>query len=107
MKTLKFAPNLVPLILSGEKTKTWRLYDDKDLQNGDELIFINKETGEEFAKVKITSLVTKTLDQVTSDDYDGHERYSSQDEMLDTFRKFYGDKVSLDTEVKILNFERV
>lgn len=105
MKTLKFAPNLVSLILSGAKTKTWRLFDDKDLQVGDDLVFINKETGEEFAKARVTSLATKTLTQVTSEDYDGHDHYSSQEEMLDNFRKFYGDKVGLDTEVKILKFE--
>jgi len=31
MKKLKFEPNLVPKILSGEKTSIWRLFDDKDL----------------------------------------------------------------------------
>ena len=46
MKTLKFASHLVQKILSGEKTSTWRLFDDKDLQVGDGLIFVNKDTGE-------------------------------------------------------------
>jgi hypothetical protein len=31
MKTLKFYDNLIPLILSGEKTSTWRIFDDKNL----------------------------------------------------------------------------
>jgi hypothetical protein len=35
MKTLKFRDYLVPLILSGSKTATWRLFDDKDLAKGD------------------------------------------------------------------------
>jgi hypothetical protein len=57
MKTLKFAANLVPLILSGEKTSTWRLFDDKDLQVGDELEFINKNTNTTFASAN-SSLAT-------------------------------------------------
>jgi len=36
MKSLKFSAELVPLILSGEKTMTWRFWDDKDLDSGDE-----------------------------------------------------------------------
>jgi len=31
MKTLKFREKLSKLILSGKKTTTWRLFDDKDL----------------------------------------------------------------------------
>ncbi|MHB8831428.1 MAG: ASCH domain-containing protein [Patescibacteria group bacterium] len=107
MKTLKFAPDLVSLVLSGEKKMTWRLFDDKDLQEGDELSLINKETGEEFAKARISSLTVKTLAQVTPEDYDGHEKYSSQEDMLVAFKKFYGDKVGLGTEVKILRFELI
>lgn len=34
-KTLKFTPELSAKILSGEKTSTWRLFDDKNLQKGD------------------------------------------------------------------------
>jgi hypothetical protein len=45
MKTLKFTTELCEQILCGVKTATWRLFDDKDLPVGDELQFINKETG--------------------------------------------------------------
>ena len=76
MKTLKFAPNLIEKILSGEKTSTWRLFDDKDLQVGDELIFINKETLKEFGTAKITSLKVKTLGSLTDADWVGHEKNS-------------------------------
>jgi len=37
MKTVKFRDYLVPLVLSGGKTSTWRLFDDKDLSVGDEI----------------------------------------------------------------------
>jgi hypothetical protein len=43
-------PNLVPKVLTGEKTSTWRLFDDKNLTAGDDFLMINKKTGEKFAK---------------------------------------------------------
>lgn len=61
MKTLKFDQSLVPLVLSGEKNSTWRLFDDKDLITGDDLILMNKQTGEEFAKAKIVWVSLKQL----------------------------------------------
>lgn len=92
MKTLKFAPHLVPLIISGEKTTTWRLFDDKDIQEGDDLTFINKETEENFGTAIITNLYKKTLGTLTSDDWIGHEKFAPE-EMYTTYRKYYGDKV--------------
>lgn len=105
MKTLKFAPHLVEQILSGEKTSTWRLFDDKDLQESDELIFINKETGEQFGTATITSLKRKALGSLVDNDWVGHERYASDEEMYASYRKYYGDKVDEHSEVKILTFD--
>lgn len=104
MKTLKFTPQLVDKILSGEKTSTWRLFDDKDLTVGDKLIFINKETLKEFGEAVITSLKIKTLITLTDDDWIGHEKFSSEEEMYESYKKYYGDKVNKDSEVKILTF---
>ncbi len=105
MKPLKFAPHLVEKITSGEKTSTWRLFDDKNLKVRDELIFINKDTNEEFGTAIITGLKIKTLGTVTDDDFAIHERYSSDEEMYSNFRKYYGDKVNENTEVKIIAFD--
>jgi len=105
MKTLKFAPHLVEKILKGEKTTTWRLFDDKDLQKGDELTFINKVTGEEFGTAVVISLYSKTLGTLEDLDWEGHERFGSEEEMYSTYRKYYGDDASPDSEVKILTFD--
>ncbi|MBU6427293.1 DUF3977 family protein [Patescibacteria group bacterium] len=104
-KTLKFTPELSAKILSGDKTSTWRLFDDKDLQKGDRLIFINKGTGEQFGHAIITSLNIKTLGTLTDGDWIGHERFPSEAEMYAAYRKYYGDKVSKDSEVKIISFD--
>jgi hypothetical protein len=78
VKTLKFVPELVTLILKGEKTTTWRLFDDKNLQTADELSFINKETGEEFGTGKVTWVSIRTLGTLTDEDWMGHEKFPSE-----------------------------
>ncbi len=105
MKTLKFTPELVKKILSGEKISTWRLFDDKDLQIEDELEFINKETLETFGYAKITSLKIKTLGTLVDEDWVGHEKFFSEEEMYDAYKKYYGDKVNKDSELKIIAFD--
>lgn len=80
MKTLKFAPDLVPLILNGSKTSTWKLFDDKDLTEGDELSLVNKESGEEFAKVKVTSIKQTTLGELTDQGREGYEPFESDEQ---------------------------
>lgn len=104
MKTLKFKTHLCDQILDGSKTSTWRLFDDKNLQKGDELEFINKDTGETFGTAVITALHNKTLGSLEDKDWEGHERFASDEEMYATYREYYGDKVNPDTEVKIITF---
>lgn len=82
------------------------MFDDKDLSEDDEVEFWNKETLEPFAKALLTEVRVKRLGDITDDDYEeGHERYESHEKMLEEFRKYYGDKVSDETEVKIIKFE--
>lgn len=85
MKTLKFFSHLVNKILIGEKTSTMRLFDDKDLTVGDELIFINTETGEKFGEAEITSIKIKTLGSLTDDDCFGNGKFSSKEEMYEIY----------------------
>src|SRR3989344_800115 len=93
MKTLKFTSHLVEKILRGEKTSTWRLFDDKNIQENDRLIFIHKETGAEFGTAIIKSLKIKTLGTLTDEDWVGHEKYQSEEEMYTDYRKYYGYSV--------------
>lgn len=104
MKTLKFTPELCQKITSGEKTSTWRLFDDKDLKVGDQIKFVNKQTGAEIGVSIITKVKVTTLGTLTDEDWVGHERYTSEVEMYETYKRYYGDKVGCDTEVKIIDF---
>lgn len=104
MKTLKFQTHLCEQIVAGTKTSTWRLFDDKELQVGDRLEFMNKETGETFGNGEIVNLYNKTLGSLEEADWVGHERFASEKEMYATYRSYYGSEVGPDTEVKILSF---
>lgn len=104
-KTVKFAPNLVPLVLSGEKTSTWRLFDDKNLQAGDHLNFVNKENGEEFGKAIIIDVREIELGKIEDSDYDGYEKFESKEKMIETYQGYYGNKVTPETILKIIKFK--
>ena len=105
MKTLKFRSNLVPLILSGEKTSTWRLFDDKDLQTGDELEFLNKETGEHVAYATALKVITRPMGKLKEEEVEGHEKYTSTEEMYATFYGYYNEPIGPETPVTIVWFE--
>jgi len=107
MKSLKFRPDLVSKVMSGEKTSTWRLFDDKNLSTDDEFLLINKETGEEFAKGKITDVREKKLGELEDADFVGHEGYKDQEDMLNHYKGYYGDTVSLDTPIKMIDFKLI
>ena len=103
-KTLKFDARFVEPILAGTKTSTWRLFDDKDLAEGDRLVLINRETGDAFAEATIVSVREKPLRDVTDDDFEGHARYESEAAMHESFRRHYGDRVGPDSLLKIVTF---
>jgi hypothetical protein len=105
MKTLKFETKLVSLVLAGEKTSTWRLFDDKDLQTGDELTLVNKDTGEQFAEATIVAVREKKLGELDDADWEGHERYESEEKMYEAYRGYYGDRVTPESVVKMIDFK--
>lgn len=104
MKILKFKAPLCQQISVGQKTSTWRLFDDKDLQVGDSLDFVNSDTGEVFGSGMIISLYIKTFRTLEEADWQGHDRFSSDEEMCATFQSYYQEEVGPDTEIKIVTF---
>lgn len=111
MKTLKFDHELAKLILEGQKTSTWRLYDDKDLSVGDDIKIIDKvkdanaDSWKVIGQAKVVQVTEKRLGDVTPEDMAGHEAFASKAEMLATYKGYYGERVSFETPVKIVYFE--
>ena len=104
MKKLKFKPHLVEKILSLEKTITWRLFDDKNLQEGDILECINSDTGENFAEVKIINVIEKIIKELNDSDLREND-YTDYKQVMEINKKYYGDVVNEDTLVKIIKFK--
>ena len=102
MKTIKFEHKLVGKILSGDKTSTWRLFDDKDLQVGDNLTFIEKESGKEFAHAIITEI---SLTELENTDWKG--KYESKEVMYEEYKRYYGVKVTPKSVLKIVSFKLI
>lgn len=107
MKTLKFRDFLIKKILDGSKTVTWRLFDDKDLQAGDEIVIRNWNTGEDAARAEITEVREKKLGELEPADFEGHEKYENEAAMYRHYHGYYGGKVNADTMVKIVTFKLI
>lgn len=111
MKTLKFEHSTAELIKNGQKTSTWRLFDDKDLSVNDAIKILDKvdaknpESWQVIGQGSITQIIEKKLGSVSSDDIENHEPFSSKEKMIKRYKSYYGDRVDLDTPVKIISFD--
>lgn len=104
-KVIKFRDHLAKLVLAGEKDLTWRLFDDKDLTVGDVVELVNWNTGEVFGRAELIDVWEKKMNALTESDFDGHEKFASEEELYATYRTYYGDKVGPETIVKIIRFK--
>ena len=107
MKTLKFRKELADQILDGKKTSTWRLFDDKNLSNGDEISLIIWETGEQFAVAKIIDVIEKSFNELNEKDFEGHEKFNSKEQMYKNYSKFYNKQINQFTKLKIIKFKLI
>lgn len=100
---MKFSGQLMPMILSGEKTCTWRLWDDKNFQIGDVVALIKRPELTKFAKAKITDVREKKMGQISEDDEAniGHEPYPDN---YKAYSEYYGREVTAETPVKVIRF---
>lgn len=110
MKTLKLDHELAQAVIAGTKTSTWRLFDDKNLSVDDEVILIDKvdsrkhNTWLAIGRARINQITEKRLGELTEENWAGHERYSSDEEMYQTYRQYYGPKVGPDSPIKLISF---
>lgn len=107
MKLLKFRKNLVPLVLSGEKTSTWRLFDDKDLSVGDAIELREFGSDVSFATARIYRVKVLTFAELSDSDKQGHEGYTDDEEMYEVYSGYYKQPVGPHTMLKILWFDQV
>lgn len=104
MKILKFKGFKAEWVKDGTKTATMRLFDDKDIQAGDELELVNSDTAEVFAHGRVNEVIEKKVGEITEADLVGHEKYDSAEAMYANLKRWYGDRVTKDTLAKIIRF---
>lgn len=110
MKSLKLDHEIALLVLNGQKTNTWRINDDKDLSVNDKVELIDKVDGNNprtwqiFGVATINQISTKRLGDVTNTDTKGHEAFKNEQQMYETYRRYYGPSVGPDSIVKIIHF---
>jgi len=104
MKTLKFKSAIAKNILNGTVARTWRLFDDKQLEVDDILQLINSDDSKPFGYAKINRIVVKHIKDVTDDDMERHKIYKNIDAIINEFKGYYGNKVRPESVVKIIDF---
>ncbi len=104
MKKLKFSEPLPKLVLSREKDTTWRINDDKDITLKDTLSLCYNDE-KEFAKAKIISINETKFKYLTEEDKKGHEPFSTDEEMYETYSKYYKINITPETSLKVIKFK--
>lgn len=103
-KTMGFAPSLVPLILTGQKTVTYRLGGRyQDLAVGDCVDLINSATNKVFAKVTICQKSQSTFAKLPLAQF-GHESYESKMVQRQIFELYYKRPVADAEPVLVFGF---
>lgn len=111
MKKLKLDHELAQLVVAGQKTSTWRLFDDKDLSVNDKVLLIDKvdpkqpNTWKAIGAATINGVTERRLADITEHDLSEGEAFTSREEMLATYRRYYGPNVTWQTPVKIIRFD--
>ena len=113
MKQLKFEHRFSEAIRAGKKTATFRMQDNKGLREGEELELVDKIDGNKPTtwripgKIKILQKNSRTIDELAESDFLKAEGFSSKKAMVEAFRRFYGDYVSEESPVMMLDFEYI
>lgn len=110
MKTLKLNHHAAELLRNTKEGIVWRLFDDKDLSVNDIVQFIDKvdpqepQTWKIIGVGRISKIVQKTISDITAEEYHLEGSFRTEQEMLETYKGYYGDQVSTDTPLKIIHF---
>lgn len=83
-----------------------RINDDKSLEK-DDIISLCTTQGKEFAQAKIQWVKETRFKDLTPQDKQGHEKFSSDKEMYETYGFYYKTKVTPNTKVKVIKFKLV
>jgi hypothetical protein len=104
MKILHFSEPLPELILSWQKTATWRVEDKKWIIKWDELS-LQYNGGKEFAQAAVIRVKETTFWELIPEDLIGHEEFASEEEMYKTYTRYYHKEITPQTNLKVIEFK--
>lgn len=113
MKQLKFEHHFARQIIEGLKTATFRVNDDKDIRVGDEVELVDKVDHDRPTTWLVQGrLIIRDVQHVAIKDldaflFDRAESFGSIQEMLEVFRRFYGDHLNMESLVAVFNFNYI
>jgi len=100
MICVKYAPHLLPKVLSGEKTTTWRLDNEKPFEVGGRVGHCRI-----YGHSRVSWIIDTVLGEgIDAAAHEGHEDCGSAEERIDTYRGFYGPEVDGASEVTAIHF---
>ena len=111
MKYVKVSHKVAKLILSGQKNSTWRINDEKNISVDDEISIIDKvdpkvsSSWQIIGTGRVNQVIQKRLDDLQNNDLGPGEEFESKQQMIKTFRNYYGGDVDEQTPVKIISFD--
>jgi hypothetical protein len=109
-KQLKFEHQLAINIVKGEKSSTFRFFDDKNIRVGDVVQVIDKVekanpvTWLIIGEAHVQQVIEKRLCDVAGDDWLGHEPYANLQDFIDTHTQYYKQPIMPETPIKIIQF---
>ncbi len=74
---------------------------------GDEVSFLVWESGEEFAKARLLDIKESNLGGLTEEDWEGHEKFETDENMYITYSEYYNCEVNKDSLIKIIKFKLI
>lgn len=103
IKKLQFSEPLPQMVLDGLKDISWRIDDEKNIAV-DDILSLCYNDGREFARASVIWVKETRFKYFTEEDKEGHEKFSSDEEMYATYSRYYKMEVNPDTRVKVIKY---
>lgn len=88
---LKFADVFVDKLLSGEKTVTFRIGLDPDIEEGKPLWLCDSE-GNRVVMRRVEEVINMTIEEAARQDLEGHKSYKNAEKLVEAMERYYPEE---------------
>ncbi|MBT3398011.1 ASCH domain-containing protein [archaeon] len=104
MKVLYFGEPIPEILVEGNKNSTFRVCDSQNIRQGDLISFLLPDDTP-FAEVQCTGTKMTRFEDLTPEDWEGHERFPSDVKMFEIYSNWEKRPITKSDSVKIIRFE--